>query len=54
MQFLKNAVKATVYLIENSRPFFAIDNTDIKIDTPTEKHQLHGTAMAVFQQDVID
>ena len=28
----------------------AIDNTDIKIDTPTGKHQFHGTAMAVFQQ----
>ena len=26
----------------------AIDNIDIKIDTATGKHQLHGTAMAVF------
>ena len=32
------------------RPFFGIDNTDIKIDTPTGKHQLHGTAMSAFQQ----
>ena len=38
-------------LIENSRPFFAIDNADIKIDALTGKHQLHGTAMAIFQQN---
>ena len=38
-------------LIENSKPFFAIDNTDIKIDTPTGKHQLHGTTLTVFQQN---
>ena len=38
-------------LIENSGPFLAIDNTNIKIDTPTGKHQLYGTAMTVFQQN---
>ena len=34
------------------KPFFAIDNTDMKIDTPTGKRQLHGTAMAAFQQHI--
>ena len=29
---------------------FAIDNCDIKIDTPDGKGQLHGTAITVFQQ----
>ena len=56
MQFLKkrsknNGAFIPSCLIENSRPFFAIDNTDIKIDTPTGKHQLHGTGIAVFQQN---
>ena len=46
-----NGVLIPSCLIENSRPFFTIENTDIKIDTPTGKHQLHGTAMAVFQQN---
>lgn len=45
-----NGVFILTCLIENSRPFFAIDNTDININTPTGKHQLHVTAMAVFQQ----
>ena len=30
--------------------FIAIDNTDLKIDTSDGKGQLHGTAIAVFQQ----
>ena len=30
--------------------FFAIDNTDMKIDTVDGKNQLHGTAIAVYQQ----
>ena len=46
-----NGVFIPSYLTESSRPFFAIDNTDIKIDTPTGKHQLRGAAMAVFQQN---
>ena len=29
---------------------FAIDNIDLKIDTPDGKHQLHGTATVVYQQ----
>ena len=33
-----NGVFIPSSLIKNSRPFFAIDNTDIKIDTPTGKH----------------
>ena len=40
-----NGVFIPSCLIESSRPFFAIDNTDIKIDTPTGKHQLHGTTL---------
>ena len=46
-----NGVFIPSRLIENCRPFFATDNTDIKTDTPTGKHQLHGTAMAVSQQN---
>ena len=30
--------------------FFAIDNTDLKIDTVDGKNHLHGTAIAVYQQ----
>ena len=33
-----NGVFIPSCLIENSRPFFAIDNTDTKTDTPTGKH----------------
>ena len=29
---------------------FAVDNTDLQIDTPNGKRQLHGTAMVVFQK----
>ena len=37
--------------ISVDRPItFAIDNIDLKIDTPDGKHQLHGTATAVYQQ----
>ena len=59
MQFLKkrsenNGVFILFCLTEHFAPtvfrIIAIDNTDIKIDTPTGKHQFHGTAMAVFQQ----
>ena len=34
----------------NTVPYFAIDNVDVKIDTPDGKNQLHGTAIAIFQQ----
>ena len=47
-----NGVFILACLIENSRPFFAMDNTDININTPTGRHQLHVTAMAVFQQNL--
>ena len=30
--------------------YFAIDNTDLKIDTPDGRNQLHGTAIAVYQK----
>ena len=37
-------------LSKNVPVFFAIDNTDLKIDTVDGKSQLHGTAIAVYQQ----
>ena len=37
-------------LSQNIPVFFAIDNTDLKIDTVDGKSQLHGTAIAVYQQ----
>ena len=40
-------------LIENSRPFLAIDNTNIKIDTPTGKHQ-RQKLLCVFKEDPND
>ena len=30
--------------------FFAIDNIDLKVGTPDGKNQLHGTAIAAYQQ----
>ena len=33
--------------------YFAIDNTDLQMDTPDGKRQLHGTAMAVYQQKML-
>ena len=39
-------------LFPSQRPFFAIDNTDMEIDMLTRKRQLHGTAMAAFQQHI--
>ena len=36
---------------DKDRPiFFAIDNVDLKFDTPDGKRQLHGTAIAVYQR----
>ena len=37
----------------DSPVFFAIDNTDLKIDTPDGKGQLHGTAIAIYQQNSV-
>ena len=37
-------------LVNNEPMFFAIDNTDLKIDTVDGNDQLHGTAIAVYQQ----
>ena len=48
----QNGVFIPSCLRRGTRPFFGIDNTDIRIDTPSGKQQLHGTAMAVFQQNV--
>ena len=47
-----NGVFIPSCLFPSQRPFFAIDNTDMKIDTPTGKRQFHGTAMAAFQQHI--
>ena len=48
----------TVFIPVNisvDRPItFAIDNIDLKIDTPDGKHQLHGTATVVYQQKFED
>ena len=30
--------------------FFAVDNSDLRINTPDGKSQLHATTMAVYQQ----
>ena len=30
--------------------FFAIDNSDLQIDTPDGKGQLHATATSIYQQ----
>ena len=49
-----NGVFIPSCLFPSQRPFFAIDNTDMKIDTPTGKRQLNGTAMAAFQQHMHD
>lgn len=37
-------------LSENKPLYFAIDNIDLKIDTPDGKGQLHGTTQVVFQE----
>ena len=30
--------------------YFAVDNSDLKIDTPDGKNQLHGTSIAIYQE----
>ena len=37
-------------LVKNWPTCFAIDNTDLKMDTVDGKDQLYGTAIAVYQQ----
>ena len=39
-------------LVNNESTFFAIDNTDLKIDTVDGKDQLHGTEIAAYQQQL--
>ena len=50
----KMAENDVVYIPSHLSPtnqvYFAIDNCDMKIDTPDGKDQLHGTAIAVFQE----
>ena len=45
-----NGVYVPSTLSPDEPVFFAIDNTDLKIDTSDGKGQLRGTAIAVFQQ----
>ena len=37
---------------QNHPMFFAIDNIDLKVGTPDGKNQLHGTAIAAYQQQI--
>ena len=37
---------------QNHPMFFAIDNIDLKVGTPDGKNQLHGTAIAAYQQKI--
>ena len=37
---------------KNLQVFLAIDNIDFKVDTPDGKNQLHGTAIAAYQQKI--
>ena len=37
---------------KNLPAFLAIDNIDFKVDTPDGKNQLHGTAIAAYQQKI--
>ena len=47
-----NGVFIPSSLTKNHPVYFAIDNTDLAIDTPDGKKQLHGTATAVYQQKI--
>ena len=44
-----NGVFLQSTLSKNRPAFFAIDNTDLKIDTFDRRNQLRGTAIAVYQ-----
>ena len=44
-----NGVFLPSTLSKNRPVFFAIDNTDLRIDTFDGRNQLHGTAIAVYQ-----
>ena len=44
-----NVVFLRSTLSKNRPVFFAIDNTDLRIDTFDGRNQLHGTAIAVYQ-----
>ena len=37
-------------VLEGNPVFFAIDNSDLQIDTPDGKGQLHATATGIYQQ----
>ena len=49
----RNGVFVPSILSEDQPIFFAIDNSDMQIDTVNGKDQLHGTAIAVFQQQIL-
>ena len=45
-----NGVFIPTGFLPGNPTFFAIDNGDVKIDTPDGKNQLHGTVIAAFQE----
>ena len=47
---INNSVYIPSVVSPSNRLYFAVDNTDMAIDTPDGKKQLHGTAMAVYQR----
>ena len=38
-------------LCQQEMLYFAIDNADLKVDTPDEKNQLHGTVIMPYQNE---
>ena len=47
-----NGVSIPLGFQQNHPMFFAIDNIDLKVGTPDGKNQLHGTAIAAYQQQI--
>ena len=43
-----NGVSIPLGFQQNHPIFFAIDNIDLKVGTPDETNQLHGTAIAAY------
>ena len=49
-----NSVYVPSSISPNNRLYFAIDNTDVQVDTPDGRGQLHGTAQVIYQQKDCD
>ena len=49
-----NGVFIPLTLKEGQPIYFAIDNVDLKIDTPGGKGQLHGTRTVVYQKKNVE